>query len=466
MNLKKLLVGVLLVVVAPVALGVLVVKWRVAVTLDRWIEQARPVATVTRGGSFVRLNGEIGVENVSVTGVAKDIGTLRAERVTVHTPGLGWLLRTAVFGSDEFVNRLGISVDSLDTSLLDVDQEDPALFGTASGALFDHAGCQDEPFNDADLEAMGLPRQSPRLFVNYEFGDDEVMRVEMGAARAGSASLTLQMRVRVPGGAGGNVAALAGAAFENASLEAIDEGFVAARNAACPGRSGQDAAAFFDTHLAVAKRMMRALGVVPNDAFWETYTDFARNGGRLLVNGMPSRPIPMTAMQGGRPLGVVIEWQVGHDSAPPRRVEFATVTPVPLRQGPRTLAQQIEAEAAAARAAAAAPAVVAAAPSEAPVLPSVPSAPQPVTVLGGKPGDWIAVGYDDLRGREGASLRVVSVHGTRRTGTLAKWNAAGMGLTLGASDGGITLSMAPNDVRSIEIQVPEAPPQAAPPAGG
>lgn len=481
MNLKKLLVGALLVVVAPVALGVLVVKWRVAVTLDRWIEQARPVATVTRGGSFVRLNGEIGVENVSMTGVAQDIGTLRAERVTLHTPGLGWLLGTAVLGGDTFPERFGVSVDGLDTSLLAIDQEDPAVVGAASGALFDHAGCQDAPFTDADLEALGLPRASPRLFARYEFGPDEVMRLEMGVERDGAAAFTLQMRVRVPGGARANAASLGGAAFENASLEFIDEGFAAARNAACPGRTGQQGEAFFDTHRAVAQRMLRALGVVPNAAFWDAYTDFARSGGRLLVNGMPSRPIPMVAMQGGAPLGAVIEWQVGHDEAPPRRIEFATVTPVPLRAGPRTLAEQIEAEAAAARAAAAAPAAAPAVP-DATTAPATPDAPAtataepapmpalpaalPVAPLSGKPGEWIAVTYDDLRGREGAALRVVSVHGSRRSGTLASWNAAGMGLTLGASEGGITLSMAPHDLRSIEIQVPAAAPDAAAPAGG
>lgn len=462
MNLKKALVGGVLVLVVPLALGVLLVKWRVAVTLDRWIEQARPVATITRGGSFVRLNGEIGVENVSMTGVAKDIGSLRAERVTLHTPGLGWLVRAALPGGDEFPDRFGISVDGLDTSLLRIDQEDPAVVGAASGALFDHAGCQDDPFTDGDLETMGLPRAAPRLFVRYEFGVDEVMRLEMGVARAGAAAFTLQMRVRVPGGASANAAALAGAAFENASLEFIDEGFAAARNTACPGRTGQDGDAFFATHKATAQRMLRALGLVPGASFWETYGDFARNGGRLLVNGMPSRPIPLAAMQGGAPLGAVIEWQVGHDEAAPRRMDFSVVTPVPLRQGPRSLAEQIEAEAAAARAAALAPATAdaaAAAPEvAAPVAPApapAPVAPGERAVLAGKPGDWVAVAYADLRGYEGAALRVVSVHGSKRSGTLANWNGAGMGLTLGANEGGITLSMAPNDIRSIEIQVPQ-----------
>lgn len=464
MSPKRLLAGAVLVVLAPVVLGVLVVKWRVVVTLDRWIEQARPVATVTRGGSFVRLNGEIGVEHVSITGVAQDIGTLRAERVTLHTPGLGWLLGTAVLGGDTFPERFGVSVDGLDTSLLAVDQADPAVVGAASGALFDHAGCQDAPFTDADLEALGLPRASPRLFARYDFGPDEVMRLEMGVARDGSAAFTLQLRVRVPGGARAKAVSLGGAAFENASLEFIDEGFVAARNAACPGRSGQPGDAFFDSHRAVAQRMLRALGVVPNAAFWDAYTDFARSGGRLLVNGRPSRPIPMVAMQGGAPLGAVIEWQVGHDEAPPRRIAFTTVTPVPLRAGPRSLAEQIEAEAAAARAAAAAPAGPPPPVAPAPMA-ALPSAP-PTGPPAGKPGEWVAVSYGDLRGREGAALRVVSVHGSRRSGTLANWNPAGMGLTLGASEGGITLSMAPKDIRAIELQVPAEAQDAAPASGG
>jgi len=139
---------------------------------------------------------------------------------------------------------------------------------------------------------------------------------------------------------------------------------------------------------------------------------------------------------------------------------------VPLRQGPRSLAEQIEAEAAAARAAASAPATAEAAPAAPAVV--APVAPRPVAsgeraVLEGKPGDWVAVAYADLRGYEGAAVRVVSVHGSRRSGTLANWNGAGMGLTLGAAEGGITLSMSPNDIRSIEIQVPQP---ADAPAGG
>ena len=111
-------------------------------------------------------------------------------------------------------------------------------------------------------------------------------------------------------------------------------GPAAARNAACPGRTGQDAEAFFANHQATAQRMVRALGLAPGAAFWDTYGGFARRGGRLRVNGMPSRPIPLAAMQGGAPLGAVIEWQVGHDGAAPRRMDLAVVTPVPMRSGP------------------------------------------------------------------------------------------------------------------------------------
>ena len=447
MGLKKVLVGVLVAVVVPVALGVLLVKWRVAVTLDRWIEQARPVASITRGGSFVRLDGDIGVEQVSMTGVAKDVGTIRAQRVTLHTPGLGWLIGSAVLGGDSFPQRFGVSVDGLDTSLLDVDAGEPTLVGTASGAPFDHAGCQEAPFSDSDLETLGLPRQAPRLFVRYEFGIDEVMRMEMGVERAGASAVTLKMRVRVPGGATGNAASLAGAAFENASLEFVDDGFVAARNAACPARGGKDLDAFLAAHQAEAQRMLRAVGVVPNAAFWQTYADFARSGGRLVLNGMPSRPIPMMAMQGGTPLGAVVEWQVGHDQATPRRFEYASVRPVPLKDAPRSLAEQIEAEQRAALAGPATPAAPETLPAtESPaatapavVTPPAPTADTPPAPLEGKPGEWLTVDYAALRGREGSNLRVVSVHGTRRSGTLERWTAAGMGLKLGPADGGIIL---------------------------
>lgn len=465
MKLKKALAAAGVALALPIVLGVLVVNWRVAATVDRWIEQARPFAVINRGSSFVRLNGEIGVERIEVAGVAGQFGTLRAERVTLNTPGLGWLLRTALLGQRGFPQRFGVSVDGLDASLLELDGSEPAVIGAASGALFDHAGCQEDPFTDGDLVALGLPRQAPRLFVRYDFGVDDLMRLETGVERAGSAAFNLQLRLRVPGGAGGNLGALAGAAFENMALEFIDEGFAAARNAACTTRNRLDADAFHAANLAMAQRMLRAAGMVPSDAFWQAYGTFARSGGRLLVNGMPSRPIAVASLRRGAPLGAVIRWQVGHDSTVPRQMDVAMVVPVPMREVPRTLAQQIEAEDAVRRAAAApprpaetaAPRVAGGTPAT-PVATDTPKTPlatgAPAAPIAAQGDDWVGIPYADLRGREGAVLRVATAHGTQRTGRLTRWNTIGMDLALDASEGGITLSMSPRDVKSIEILVP------------
>jgi hypothetical protein len=489
MSLGKLLLRGVLAVVVPVALAVLVVKWRVAVTLDQWIEQARPFAVVTRGGSFVNLEGDIGVEQVSVAPVDGSLGTVRAARITLHTPGLWWLVRNGVLGGREVPQRFGLSVDGLDTTLVETDDDTPTLVGVESGAPFDHAGCQDAPFTDAELLELGLPREPTRLSAGYTRSPDGAMRIEVGVARAGSASTALVMRLRTAPGEVRDATAIAAATFEGLDLTVQDEGFVAARNAACASRNQLDADAFQAAHLTDANRRARALGLAPDAAAWDTYARFAREGGPLTLVGAPRKPVPLIALQQntGPDGSLLMSWQMRSGEGAARPVQFASITPEKLA-GSLTLAQQVEAELAAERAqvdalraggavpaeadaatTANAPApgaptlpvaadgAVAAASAAVPVAPVAPLAPVAAGDAAGKPGEWVLVDYAALAVHVGAPVRVVSVHGTRREGTLERWNPAGMVVRLRPVDGGIPLSMTPRDVREVRIQLASGP---------
>jgi hypothetical protein len=461
--------------VVLLAVPVLVVKWRVAVTLDRWVEQAQPFARVTRGRSFVGFDGDIGVDQVSVTPNAERGGTLRAERITLHTPGLWWLLRAGVFDTDVLPSRFGVSIDGLDTSLLEVANDAPTLIGTDSGAAFDHAGCQDEVFTDSELIELGLPRAPARLFARYSIAADGALRAESGVERADSASSILSARLRLAGSAKADAAALMGASLEGFELALRDAGFVALRNKACSERLKVDVDTFLAAHLAKAQRIALALGLSPDSAWWESYAQFARDGGALVLSGAPRRPIPLLALQQASGPGgaLLLDWQVRRDDATSRRTEIAFVTPQPLGGKPLSLAAQLEQEMQAQRmqqqaaadaarspeVAAAVPEVgVVAPPAEPPATPAVAVVAAPAAPAA--PGSWVDIDYAALGTHIGSSLRVETAYGSIREGTLERWNAAGMTLRLGARDGGIALSLSPRDARSIRVR--DAAPAPAP----
>lgn len=461
MGVGRLLFRSVLLVAIPIALAVLVVKWRVAVTLDGWIEQVQPFAQIGRGSSFVGLDGTIGVDRLAITANQTGIGTVRANRVTLHTPGLWWLLRNGVLGGDEPPQQFGVSIDGLDTSLLEVGRDQPTLVGELSGAPFDHAGCQDDAFVEGELLALGVPRAAPRIYARYAIGSDGAMRVYSGIERAGSATSDITLLVRLAGSATPTAAALMGASFEGVKLSLRDDGFVVARNRACAERLQISQADFIVAHVAMAQRMARALGVAPDPVWWDEYARFASTGGSLDLIGTPQRPLPMMALQNAfGPSGLVFNWQVSRDGGSARRTEIASIAPQPLDGGkPRTLAAQVQAEMDAERALRAGAASVAAVPPT--VAPdsaagsepaAVPAATVPAVPI--KIGAWTTIDYASLAERSGSTLQVETVNGSRREGVLEQWNPAGMVLRLGPNEGGIALSLAPRDLRSMRIREP------------
>jgi hypothetical protein len=457
MTLGRLLLRAVLVVAIPVALAVLVVKWRVAVTLDRWIEQAQPFAQIGRGSSFVGLDGTIGVDQLAITANQTDIGTLRADRVTLHTPGLWWVVRTGLLGGDRLPSQFGISVDGLDTSLLEVGRDQPTLVGELSGAPFDHAGCQPDPFIEGELIGLGVPRAAPRTFARYAIAADGALRVDSGIERARSASSNIALLLRLPGTATPDAASLMGASFEGVELSLRDDGFAAARNSACAERLKISEADFVAAHVAMAQRIARALGFAPDAVWWEEYARFAATGGSLDLIGTPQRPLPLMALaRSSGPPGAQFSWQLSRDGGAARRTEIASIAPQPLDGGkPRTLAGQLQVEMDAERAQQRAGTTQDLQPP--PAVPgdtagAVTDAAPPVAVAPIRTGPWTTIDYANLAERIGSTLQVETIHGSRREGTLEQWNPAGMVLRLGPDEGGIPLSLAPRDLRTIRIR--------------
>jgi hypothetical protein len=461
MNLGRAVLKVAGAALALLALAVGVVKWRVASVLDDAIAQAAPFASITRGSSFVGLDGTVGVSQVAITPLAQPVGTVRFERLSLHTPGLGWILRQALPGAGKALpERFGMSIDGLDTSLVDLDASTPTVVGTHSGALFEQAGCQDDGFSEADLASFGLPREPTRIASRYAIAPGGELRFESSVARGGSASTRLVLRLRLAGGARPDAAGLLAASFEGVDVELRDEGFVAARNKACAEITSQSVDAFLAAHLARAQRLARAAGIAPDAAAWAAYAAFARDGGELVFSGALRRPMALAALpQAAGRSDLRLDWTARRDGGALQRVALDPIPPEPLASGPRTLAQQVQAELDADRARQAAiGAGDAPAPDATPAATPGPSATiaTPAPAAPAKPGDWTETSYESLNGATGVELRVETIHGSRRQGTLESWNPAGMVLRLDAREGGIPLSLAPRELRRIERREPAA----------
>src|SRR5688500_6881497 len=104
-------------VLVPLALVYGVLWWRTGVVIDRQIEALSPYLDIRRGSTVLGYNGDVGLRDLVVrpqSGSSLPPVTLTAERAVLRTPGLWWVLRSAVLGvPDEIPSRFGFSLGSV-----------------------------------------------------------------------------------------------------------------------------------------------------------------------------------------------------------------------------------------------------------------------------------------------------------------------------------------------------------------
>lgn len=287
----------LVVVAALVAAGGAWLAWRQAEALvDRALKIALGSGQSAHRSLMLQPDGQIVVEDlVFIPADAPDV--LRAERLAIETPGWRWFLRNALDPElrDARLDRLRLSLDGVrvdDDGALPVD--DLGVFGATSASPWDADGCPPEVrWTRQTLAEAGLASGSPSLQFDYRpqagdllvavtfenYGVSRLQRLRIGSLPGGEGNL-LQLATE-PG------------VIRSEHWNVQDQGFVAARNRYCAGRSDVDERRFVARHVDAVTRRLAMLGLEVDAQTRNRYRRFALAGGRLSLS--VALPRPMTA---------------------------------------------------------------------------------------------------------------------------------------------------------------------------
>ncbi|HJU40428.1 MAG TPA: hypothetical protein VJ724_12695, partial [Tahibacter sp.] len=166
-------------IVLPLAIVYGVIWWRVDAGVSKVFDSLKTFTQASRGSSFFGLNGDVGVNRVRIEappGSPVPL-SLAIERVTVHTPGLWWLIRSSLFGVEEkFPTRLGATFDNFDLSGMPLEMQADNLVGNYSGAPFEAEGCGSRvAWDRGDLRTLGVPPAHSKMVLRLNrLGADAV----------------------------------------------------------------------------------------------------------------------------------------------------------------------------------------------------------------------------------------------------------------------------------------------------
>ena len=431
----------------PLALLYGLLWWRVDSVISRQVEAAQAFAEVQRGGSFFTFDGQLGVHSLEV--VPRLPGAqglrLRTGRVALETPGLGWMLKAAVFGMpQQLPRRMGISLANLEFEGVPSGPE-AGFIGAYSAMPFEAAGCGVNAFSRSDLVDMGLPASDTVISARFEHSDAGIVNFSWDLGTPGVGRLEWRLGVSLPGGAGVSSDQLAQGRLANLSLAFIDEGFMQARNGWCTDRVTTSLADFNALHMEAVRGLLRTVGLQPDVDLLKAFGKFAADGGEFRIETRPSSALglmQLASMQGDA-LRQALAPYVRVSGIDPVRFAFAEVRPMTLRE------QQVAAEVARTRLEDGVPLdpeieeVV----SDPPRIPA-PQPPKQEIPLPARDG---RIAYEDLAPYIGRELEVLSIYGSRRRGELVSHAQAQLVLRLPPAQGGFDLTIPAETVQSVRV---------------
>ena len=190
-------------IVLPLAVVYGVIWWRVDAGVSRIFESIQGFTQASRGSSFFGLNGDVGVNRVRIDAPAGSSlpGAMRIERVTVHTPGLWWLIRSSLFGVEEkFPERVGLTLDNFELSGVTPQMQAENLLGTYSGAPFEADGCGSRAaWERGDLGTLGLSVQHSKIVVRMNRLGADAVEFVISAGTPGAGIAEGMVTLTAPG---------------------------------------------------------------------------------------------------------------------------------------------------------------------------------------------------------------------------------------------------------------------------
>jgi hypothetical protein len=424
----------------PLGLVYAVLWWRTDVAIERALESLRPFMEIRRGSTVLGLNGDVGIRRLVIEPKAgSPVPAIRitADRAVVRTPGIFWVLRSAVLGvPDEIPSRFGFSLSGAG---IDGSPEaiEAAMVGGHVMFPFELAGC--EPAMSMEVaNALGLGEAEGNFAFTMEYGGASHLRLRIEAETPEQAMVTGDVSLGL--GSGGDPSArLLGAGFESATFVVEDKGFGARRNAYCAKKLGVSTEAFVERHLQAVRDRFAADGLVPGAAMDQAYAGFALGGGKLTIQARPLRPGPLVQMQGVKleNLGMFMDASVKHNDNFAAPLVFLS-------------ADQF--------APAAAPVDAAAAADAATTMPqAADAAAEPAPAPDAATGALAAgseIPYEDLPKHIGAEVEVSTNIGTVRRGVLTGASSISIVIKLAAEEGGFPLSMPKTTIVKVRLAPP------------
>lgn len=422
-------------VLLPVALVYGLLWWRTGVVIDRQIDSLRPYLDIRRGSTIVGLNGDVGLRNLTVrpqSGSPLPAVTLSAKRAVVRTPGLLWVLRSAVFGvPDGIPSRFGISLDGVG---LDGSPEalQAAMVGGHVLFPFDLAGC--EPQMSLEIaNALGLRDAAGSFSVLMEYGGASNLRIKVEADTPDQAHVAGDVNLSL-GPTGDPGMRLATAGFESLNFVVEDKGFGARRNAYCADKLGLAKDDFVEHHLEAVRALYAAEGLVPGAAMDQAYAGFVRGGGKLVVQARPLRTGPITQLQGVGldGLGLFVDATVKHNDNFAAPLVFLAADEYATSPAETTD-----------------PAI---APTDSGTDAAAENKTAPEAGAALAPGTEIP--YDELPRHIGTEVEVSTTLGTVRRGVLTGASSISIVIKLASEEGGFPLSMPKYNIVKVRLAPP------------
>ncbi len=421
--------------------------WRIDSIISDQTRALQAFADVRRGSSFFNLKGEIGVERLELAPNLPQAAGLRVRtgRIALETPGIGWLLKAAVFGPPrQLPRRLGLRIANLEVEGGPSGPE-AGFLGAYSAMPFESAGCGVSAFSRSDLVDMGLPANDTVMGLRFEHADAGIVNFSLDLGTAGAGRMEWRLGIALPPAAGPSTDQLALGRLASLSLAFIDEGFVQARNGWCTDRVTTSLADFNALHVEAVRALLRTVGLQPDADLLRAFGKFAAEGGEFRIETRPSSAIGILqlASMEGEALRLALAPYVRVTGTDPVRFAFVNVRPMSLRD------QQIAAEVARTRLEDGVPLdpdieeVVA----EPPRIPE-PVTPRPEIPLPARDG---RIAYADLLPYVGREVEVLSIYGSRRRGELISHAQAQLVLRLSPSQGGFDLTIPAETVQSVRV---------------
>lgn len=281
---------------------------------QKLVDRLRWFGTPTYSSMSVGLGGDIELLDFHLASPGPNpVDRLRATRVRIETPGTLWLLLRAFVpdgpsvGLARFLgpaaqqvpggapqafpalDELGITLDDVAVGTELAQFGDLRWVGLSSAAALDSVGCEmEQPFNQADLKAMGLTQAPTQAHLRFDAMPSGQGRLLLQVDRENSSSLEYALQFQMDEIENVLDADWSKLAITERSWNVVDQGFISARNRYCASRLGISREGYVERHLGLLKRELMNAGAVPTAELESTYRRYVVRGGTLTWHSRPT----------------------------------------------------------------------------------------------------------------------------------------------------------------------------------